>query len=99
VRTDLGEEKGCSSMLGVSARHIAELGVLIGGGGAAVMAWAAFWFLRGEQDAHARRRERVTLLVGALLLGLGFAVQLFGLATAPVQPTTPSPSPSVGFSP
>jgi hypothetical protein len=74
-----------------TSRRITELGFLIGGLGALVIAYGALQVIRGSQDRH---RERGATLVGALLIGLAFLMQLIALVSAP-RAATPAPSPTV----
>jgi hypothetical protein len=77
------------------SRRITELGYLIGGLGALIIAYGAYLVIRGSQERH---RERGATLVGALLIGVAFLLQLIGLVSAP-RAGTPSPSPTVSVSP
>jgi hypothetical protein len=77
------------------ARRLTELGFVVGGLGALIIAYGALRVIRGSQE---RRRERAATLVGALLIGAAFALQLIGLVSAP-KAATPSPTPIVSVSP
>ena len=77
------------------SRRITELGYVVGGLGALVIAYGAYRVIQGSQERH---RERGATLIGALLIGLAFLLQLIGLVSAP-KAATPSPTPSVSVSP
>ena len=78
-----------------TSRRMTELGFLVGGLGALILAYGAFLVIRGSQD---RERERWATLIGALLIGGAFLLQLIGLVTTP-KTLTPSPTPTPSTSP
>jgi hypothetical protein len=77
------------------SRRITELGYLVGGLGALIIAYGAYRVIRGSQERH---RERGVTLIGALLIGAAFLLQLIGLVSAP-KAAGPSPSPTVSVKP
>ena len=75
-----------------TSRRVTELGFLVGGLGTLIIAYGALLVIRGSQE---RERERWAYLIGALLVGAAFFLQLVGLVTTPKTVTpTPTPSPS-----
>ena len=80
------------------AKKLTEGGFILGGLGALVLGYGALSMLRGSHD---RERERWSTVVAAVLIAVGFGLQLIGLVTTtptktPTQPTSGqvgSPSP------
>jgi hypothetical protein len=60
------------------SRRITELGYLVGGLGALIVAYGAYRVIQGSQERH---KERGATLVGALLVGAAFLLQLIGLVS------------------
>jgi predicted lysophospholipase L1 biosynthesis ABC-type transport system permease subunit len=83
-------------LLAVAARRITEVGFLIGGLGALVIAYGALRVIRGSQERH---RERSATLIGALLIGLAFLLQLIALVSGPKAATPPTSTPTVTITP
>ena len=63
-----------SALLAVSGVSVA--GLLLGTLGALVLARGAYSFLRKHQTDHARRRERIHTLLGAILIAIAFFLEL-----------------------
>jgi hypothetical protein len=77
------------------SRRLLELGLLVGGLGALVLAWGALGLIQQRFD---RNQGRVRTMVGALLIGLGFLLQLVGVLAQSQAKVTPTPTPSTSVS-
>jgi hypothetical protein len=77
------------------SRRVTELGYLVGGLGALIVAYGAYRVIQGSQERH---KERGATLIGALLIGAAFLLQLIGLVSAQKAPA-PSPTPTVSVTP
>ena len=64
-------------MLGITPRQVVEFGLLLGIVGAAMIVIGTAMFLRSPSSGHSVRQRRWEL-VGASVVGVGFAVQLAG---------------------
>jgi hypothetical protein len=64
-------------MLAIAPRHIIEAGLVLGLLGAAIIVIGSGKFLRSPSSDHSVT-QRWWTLVGATVIGVGFAVQLVG---------------------
>jgi hypothetical protein len=79
------------------SRRLTEVGFLVGGLGALIVAYGAYQVIRGNVD---RERERWATVIGVLLIGLAFGLQLVGLVSAPKTPAPlPTPTTTISTSP
>ncbi len=87
------------------SRRLNEAGLVLGGLGALVIIYGASQVIRGSRE---RERERWATVIGALLIGSAFALQLISILAAPgggaattpsAPPASVSPSPSASVSP
>ena len=76
--------------------QVSELGLLIAGAGTLIIAWGAFTVIRGRDT---RRGERIATLIGALVIGIGFLVQIAAFHVTTTVSPTPTPSVSVSATP
>ena len=64
-------------MLGITPRQAVEFGLLLGILGAAMIVIGTVMFLKSPSAGHSVRQRRWEL-AGAVIIGVGFAVQLAG---------------------
>ncbi len=85
-------------MLAVSSRQVYELAYVVGAIGALVVAFGAFSVVssrslhRSGELAH--RREKLSYLIGALLIAVAFVLALVALRTRTPLVPNPTGSPS-----
>ena len=64
-------------MLGITPRQVVEFGLLLGILGAAMIVIGTAMFLKSPSSGHSVSQRRWEL-AGAVIIGVGFAVQLAG---------------------
>ena len=60
----------------MTPRRLIELGLVVGIFGALMVAVGGTIFLRGDASEGTRRRERLWVIAGSVLIAVGFALQL-----------------------
>ncbi len=72
------------ALSGSTAHHLLQAGLVVGAVGALALVVAGAMGLRALRTGGAsRREERIALIVGGLLIAIGFVLQIIGNHTAP----------------